>query len=144
MPVVKSERTEKSDMCYLAGEIEYKVVKMTMNEKYFPKRARFVVSNKVINAAMNIAANFEAANAIPPTKEEKLEKREEYQLIGKANIAVLEHQLNVSRRLFNIPAAVLDEVFDQISELKKMYPNWVKAGRRIFERELEKKKNKKK
>lgn len=131
-------------MCYLAGEIEYKVVKMTMNEKYFPKRARFVVSNKVINAAMNIAANFEAANAIPPTKEEKLEKREEYQLIGKANIAVLEHQLNVSRRLFNIPAAVLDEVFDQISELKKMYPNWVKAGRRIFERELEKKKNKKK
>ena len=142
--VVKTRRTDKSEMCYLANEVEYKVIKMTMNEKYFPKRARFIITNKLIDSAMNISANFNAANGIFPTSAVKLIIREIYQIIGKANIAVLEHQLNLSKRLFNIPAAVLDDIFGQISEMKKMYPNWFKAGKKMLGRELEKQKKKEK
>lgn len=142
--VVKSRRTDKSEMCYLANEVEYKVIKMTMNEKYFPKRARFIITNKLIDSVMNVSANFNAANGIFPTSAVKLIIREIYQIIGKANIAVLEHQLNLSKRLFNIPAAVLDDIFGQISEMKKMYPNWFKAGKKMLVRELEKQKKKEK
>ena len=142
--VVKSSRTDKSEMCYLANEVEYKVIKMTMNEKYFPKRSRLVIANKLIDSAMNVSANFNAANGIFPTSAVKLIIREIYQIIGKANIAVLEHQLNLSKRLFNIPAAVLDDIFGQISEMKKMYPNWFKAGKKMLGRELEKQKKKEK
>lgn len=142
--VVKSRRTDKSEMCYLANEVEYKVIKMTMNEKYFPKRSRLVIANKLIDSAMNVSANFNAANGIFPTSAVKLIIREIYQIIGKANIAVLEHQLNLSKRLFNIPAAVLDDIFGQISEMKKMYPNWFKAGKKMLCRELEKQKKKEK
>ena len=142
--VVKSRRTDKSEMCYLANEVEYKAIKMTMNEKYFPKRARFIITNKLIDSAMNVSANFNAANGIFPTSAVKLIIREIYQIIGKANIAVLEHQLNLSKRLFNIPAAVLDDIFGQISEMKKMYPNWFKAGKKMLGRELEKQKKKEK
>ena len=42
MSVNKSDRTDKSELCYLAEQAEYKIIKMTMNEKYFPKRARFI------------------------------------------------------------------------------------------------------
>ena len=42
MSVPKSQREDKSDVCYLASQAEVKIIKMTMNEKYFPKRARFV------------------------------------------------------------------------------------------------------
>ena len=142
--VVKSRRTDKSEMCYLANEVEYKVIKMTMNEKYFPKRSRLVIANKLIDSAMNVSANFNAANGIFPTSAVKLIIREIYQIIGKANIAVLEHQLNLSKRLFNIPAAVLDDIFGQIYEMKKMYPNWFKAGKKMLGRELEKQKKKEK
>ena len=142
--VVKSRRTDKSEMCYLANEVEYKVIKMTMNEKYFPKRSRLVIANKLIDSAMNVSANFNAANGIFPTSAVKLIIREIYQIIGKANIAVLEHQLNLSKRLFNVPAAVLDDIFGQISEMKKMYPNWFKAGKKMLGRELEKQKKKEK
>ena len=142
--VVKSRRTDKSEMCYLANEVEYKVIKMTMNEKYFPKRSRLVIANKLIDSAMNVSANFNAANEIFPTSAVKLIIREIYQIIGKANIAVLEHQLNLSKRLFNIPAAVLDDIFGQIYEMKKMYPNWFKAGKKMLGRELEKQKKKEK
>lgn len=142
--VVKSRRTDKSEMCHLANEVEYKVIKMTMNEKYFPKRSRLVIANKLIDSAMNVSANFNAANGIFPTSAVKLIIREIYQIIGKANIAVLEHQLNLSKRLFNIPAAVLDDIFGQIYEMKKMYPNWFKAGKKMLGRELEKQKKKEK
>ena len=140
--VVKSRRTDKSEMCYLANEVEYKVIKMTMNEKYFPKRARFIITNKLIDSAMNISANFNAANAIFPNTEEKLKLREQYQTIGKANISALEHQLNLSVKLFNIPSAVMDDIFSQVSEMKKMYSNWVKSGRKILAKEIEKKNKK--
>ena len=140
--VVKSRRTDKSEMCYLANEVEYKAIKMTMNEKYFPKRARFIITNKLIDSAMNISTNFNAANAIFPNTEEKLKLRVQYQTIGKANISVLEHQLNLSVKLFNIPSAVMDDIFSQVSEMKKMYSNWVKSGRKILAREIEKKNKK--
>ena len=78
--VVKSRRTDKSEMCYLANEVEYKVIKMTMNEKYFPKRSRLVIANKLIDSAMNVSANFNAANAIFPNTEEKLKLRERRKL----------------------------------------------------------------
>ena len=129
-------------MCYLANEVEYKIIKMTMNEKYYPKRARYIITNKIIESAMNVSSNFNAANSIFPTSEEKLEIREQYQTIGRANLTVLEHQLNLSKRLFNIPGAVLDEVFSPIYDMKKMYSNWVKAGRKILNREIEKRNKK--
>ena len=107
-------------MCYLANEAEYKIVKMTMNEKYYPKRARFIITNKLIESAMNVSSNFNAANSIFPNTEEKLKIREQYQTIGKANLVILEHQLNLSKRLFNIPSTVLDEIFLIILDIKKM------------------------
>lgn len=140
--VPKSQRTDKSDVCYLASQIEFKIVKMTMNEKYFPKRARFIITNKIIDSAMNVSANCFDANAIFPTSQEKLNIREQYQTIGKANLSALEHQLNLVNRLFNIPSALMDDIFSDISELKKMYSNWVKSGKKILNRELEKQKNK--
>ena len=53
MSVVKSKRTDKAEICYLAGELEYKIVKMTMNEKYYPKRARYIITNKIYYDVMN-------------------------------------------------------------------------------------------
>ena len=102
---------------------------MTMNEKYFPKRARFIITNKLIDSVMNVSANFFAANAIYPNNEEKLKIREQYQIIGKANLSALEHQLNVANQLFNIPDGVLNEIFGLTSQINKKYNNWFKSGR---------------
>ena len=132
----KSQREDKSDVCYLASQAEVKIIKMTMNEKYFPKRARFIITNKLIDSVMNVSSNFFAANAIYPNNEEKLKIREQYQIIGKANLSALEHQLNVANQLFNIPDGVLDEIFGLTSQIEKKYNNWFKSGRKVLNREL--------
>lgn len=51
---------------------------MVMNEKYFPKRARFVISNKLVDLATDVSINYDAANDIFPNTEEKLETREKF------------------------------------------------------------------
>ena len=73
-------------MCYLASQLELKVIRMVMNKKFFPKRARFVISNKLVDLATDVSINYDAANDIFPNTEEKLETREKFQIIGGQNL----------------------------------------------------------
>lgn len=138
MSVNKSDRTDKSELCYLAEQAEYKIIKMTMNEKYFPKRARFIITNQIIDSVMSMANNMNIANSIFPNTEEKVKIREQYQYIGRGNLNSLESQLNLANKLFNIPSGVLDEIFVILKEIKSRYSNWVKSGRKVLNRELKK------
>ena len=143
--VPKSQQTDKSDVCYLATQLELKVIRMVMNEKYFPKRARFVISNRLGDLAMDVSEKFDGANAIFPSSEKYLSDREELQVLGKSSFVSLKKQLNVAYQLFpNIPSGVMGEVFDLTSSIDSKYNNWFKSGRKVLKRELLKKESKKK
>ncbi len=113
-----------------------------MNEKYFPKRARFVISNRLIDLAMDVSEKFDSANAIYPSSEKHLSDREELQVLGKSSFVSLKKQLNVAYQLFNIPSGVMGEVFDLTSQIDKKYSNWFKSGRKVLKRELLKQESK--
>ena len=100
---------------------------MVMNEKYFPKRARFVISNKLVDLATDVSINYDAANDIFPNTEEKLETREKFQIIGRAKFVALKKQLNIAYQLFNIPGGVIGEVFDLTSQIEKNIATGLKA-----------------
>ena len=136
MSVPKSQREDKSDVCYLASQLELKIIRMVLNEKYFPKRARFVISNKLVDLATDVSINYDAANDIFPNTEEKLETREKFQIIGRAKFVALKKQLNIAYQLFNIPGGVMGEVFDLTSSIDSKYNNWFKSGRKVLKREL--------
>lgn len=132
-------------MCYLATQLELKVIRMVMNEKYFPKRARFVISNRLVDLAMDVSEKFDGANAIFPSSEKYLTDREELQVLGKSSFVSLKKQLNVAYQLYpNIPSGVMGEVFDITSSIDKKYNNWFKSGRKVLKRELLKQESKKK
>ena len=118
---------------------------MVMNEKYFPKRARFVISNRLVDLAMDVSEKFDGANAIFPSSEKYLSDREELQVLGKSSFVSLKKQLNVAYQLFpNIPSGVMGDVFDLTSSIDSKYNNWFKSGRKVLKRELLKKESKKK
>ena len=116
---------------------------MVMNEKYFPKRARFVISNRLVDLAMDVSEKFDGANAIFPSTEKYLTDREELQVLGKSSFVSLKKQLNVAYMLFNIPSGVMSEVFDLTSSIDSKYNNWFKSGRKVLKRELLKQESKK-
>ena len=104
-----------------------------MNEKYFPKRARFVISNRLVDLAMDVSEKFDGANAIFPSSEKYLSDREELQVLGKSSFVSLKKQLNVAYQLFpNIPSGVMGEVFDLTSSIDSKYNNWFKSGRKVL------------
>lgn len=100
--VPKSQQTDKSDVCYLATQLELKVIRMVMNEKYFPKRARFVISNRLVDLAMDVSEKFDGANAIFPSSEKYLSDREELQVLGKSSFVSLKKQLNVAYQYWRL------------------------------------------
>lgn len=115
-----------------------------MNEKYFPKRARFVISNRLVDLAMDVSEKFDGVNAIFPSSEKYLTDREELQVLGKSSFVSLKKQLNVAYQLYpNIPSGVMSEVFDITSSIDKKYNNWFKSGRKVLKRELLKQESKK-
>lgn len=115
-----------------------------MNEKYFPKRARFVISNRLVDLTMDVSEKFDGANAIFPSSEKYLTDREELQVLGKSSFVSLKKQLNVAYQLYpNIPSGVMSEVFDITSSIDKKYNNWFKSGRKVLKRELLKQESKK-
>ena len=115
-----------------------------MNEKYFPKRARFVISNRLVDLAMDVSEKFDGANAIFPSSEKYLTDREELQVLGKSSFVSLKKQLNVAYQLYpNIPSGVMGEVFDITSSIDKKYNNWFKSGRKVLKREILKQESKK-
>ena len=117
---------------------------MVMNEKYFPKRARFVISNRLVDLAMDVSEKFDGANAIFPSSEKYLSDREELQVLGKSSFVSLKKQLNIAYQLFpNIPSGVMGEVFDLTSSIDSKYNNWFKSGRKVLKRELLKQEAKK-
>nr|DAW55476.1 MAG TPA: Avd-like-generating retroelement protein [Caudoviricetes sp.] len=117
---------------------------MVMNEKYFPKRARFVISNRLVDLAMDVSEKFDGANAIFPSSEKYLTDREELQVLGKSSFVSLKKQLNVAYQLYpNIPSGVMGEVFDITSSIDKKYNNWFKSGRKVLKREILKQESKK-
>lgn len=115
-----------------------------MNEKYFPKRARFVISNRLVDLAMDVSEKFDGANAIFPSSEKYLTDREELQVLVKSSFVSLKKQLNVAYQLYpNIPSGVMGEVFDITSSIDKKYNNWFKSGRKVLKREILKQESKK-
>ena len=55
---------------------------------------------------------------------------------------VVKHQINLSKRLFNIPSGIIEELFSTITEIEKMYSNWVKSNKKILNREIKKQQEK--
>ena len=45
---------------------------MVMNEKYFPKRARFVISNKLVDLATDVSINYDQSVLTIEVKEHEV------------------------------------------------------------------------
>lgn len=65
MSVVKSKRTEsKLEVLLVANQIAEYTIRICSNEKSFPKRYRWCLTNKLVDLAMDINNMVQEANAV--------------------------------------------------------------------------------
>lgn len=111
MAVPVHERTE-SQLAFLANaeSLQDLTNKVVMNEKYVPKKYRYIWTQEVFKLAMSIFENVRRANIIYPKSQKELDLRLHYLTLAETDSEALLSQTAFARKHFsNIPSTVQEE-----------------------------------
>ena len=112
-----------------ARKIEAKVIRLCMNEKYFPKRYRFILTTDIIQDAHRLVDYIEAANTLPLT-EDFYKRRLMYQKEALIRIENIFRKMVLAEELgFTIPEAILIEMGEALSKEEGLIKNWIESDR---------------
>lgn len=128
-----SERTQGDyDILQKAKEIAGYVLKITHNEKNFPKRYRFSVTNKLQEKAMDIIANLIEAYEIYPNSQAEFDERLSRMKVARAEIRSLLTLTEVAATAFEIKASTFEYLTRQLMDLKKHLTAWIQSDLKRF------------
>lgn len=114
----------------LAGKIEIKVIKICMNEKYFPKRYRFVLTMHIIEDAHKMVDYIEAANNTPNDTDFH-KRRLTYQREAYIKAEALLRKFALAEELgFTIPDGILTELGTMLTREESLIQNWIKSDKK--------------
>jgi len=82
---------------------------LVMNDKYVPKKYRYIWVQGVFGLSMNIFENVRRANILYPRDEETLKTRLYYFVKAETDSEALLSQIAFARETFNIPTSRLGE-----------------------------------
>ena len=112
-----------------ARKLEIKIIKLCMNEKYFPKRYRFILTMDIIQDAHKLADYIEAANKLELT-EATSKRRLMYQKEAIVRIEYILRKFILAEELgFTIPEASLKELGEDLVKEEKLIMNWIESDR---------------
>lgn len=92
-----------------AEKLENLTVDIVMNEKYVPKKYRFVWTQEVFKLSMNIFENVRRGNILYPRNEELFKQRIRYFRLAEADTEALLSQIAFARNRFSIPQKLFEE-----------------------------------
>lgn len=128
-----SERTQGDyDILQETKEIAGYVLRITQNEKHFPKRYRFSVTNKLQEKAMDIIANLIEAYEIYPNSQAEFDERLSRMKVARAEIRSLLTLTEVAATAFEIKASTFEYLTRQLMDLKKHLTAWIQSDLKRF------------
>lgn len=132
MSVVKSKRGE-ADLAIItkARELASYTIHICGNEKNFPKRHRWCITNKIVSDAVDIHSNTRKANAIFVKLKIDYEERRRLQSLTIGTIDSLLGNMDIAYNLFGINDDRIEYWVGLIIEVQKLLRNWMKSD---FER----------
>ncbi|MBE5830800.1 MAG: hypothetical protein E7306_03565 [Butyrivibrio sp.] len=112
-----------------ARKIEVRIIKLCMNEKYFPKRYRFILVTSMIEDAHKLVDYIEAANKTDLSPE-FLKRRLTYQKEALIRIEFLFRKIILAEELdFTIPEGILLEIGEMLQKEEKLIKNWIESDK---------------
>ena len=103
MSVVKSKRGQgKLEILTKSRELTAYTIKICTNEKSFPKRYRWCITNKIVENTVSINENVNRANDIFVRNEDDFLLRHRYQNLALAEIGALLANIDIAYDVFGI------------------------------------------
>ena len=136
MSVLARFRTESPfEVRDRARTLEVKIIRLCMNEKYFPKRYRFILTTSIIEDAHKLADYIEAANSFPLT-EIFHKRRLIYQKETLTKIDNIFRKLMLAEELgFSIPEGTLKELGESLSKEEALIKRWMESDKARLNKE---------
>lgn len=128
MSVVKSKRGEGQLVVLTkASELAVYSIKICSNEKCFPKRYRWCITNKIVDAAVEISNNAVMANSVFVKDEFDYKLRKQYQTKALSSTYALLSMIDMAYRVFGIEAGRIEHWTRLTVEAQTMLRNWRKT-----------------
>ena len=130
MSVVKSKRGQGKLLVYTrSNELAVYTIQICANEKHFPKRYRWCITNKLVESALAINNCVAAANAvyIADGDEEAKKLRRQYQTKALAETYALLSMIDIAYRTFGIESNRIEFWTRLVKEVQNLLRNWKKS-----------------
>lgn len=128
MSVPKYKRTpSKFEILIKCGAVVAHTIKMVSNEKIFPKRYRWCISNKIVDTLLDVMKNIQEANAIKVETRPDYQLRHNYQLKAATELRATFNLMEVAYNLFNIDDDKIDFWTGIMIELQATIKKWTDA-----------------
>ena len=127
MSVVESKREEgKLRAATKAKELAVYTIRICSNEKNFPKRHRWCLTNEIVRAALQINCCIEKANSVryKNATEGELEIRRKYQTIAIAETYSLANLISIAKILYGLNGDKVEYWTRLVKSVRTLARSW--------------------
>ena len=133
MSVVQSKRGQgELEVLTKARELATYTIKICTNEKSFPKRYRWCITNKIVENAIEINSNIGKANDVYVTDGEDYRLRKEYQNRAISEVGAIIGNIDIAYRVFGIDKDRTKHWVGLIIEVQTLLRAWKKSDIKRF------------
>lgn len=128
MSVVESKREEgKLKVLTKANELAVYTIKICSNEKNFPKRYRWCITNEIVRTTLELNSLCIKANSILVKDISDFQLRKTYQNEAIADVASLLSMIDIAYRIFGIDSDRIEYWTRLLVDVQCMLRNWRKS-----------------
>ncbi len=127
MAVVKSKREEgELTVVTKATVLADYTLRICSNEENFPKRYRWCITNKIVDAVLDINCQIIKANSVFVKDKSDYELRKSYQTQGLAATYSLLSMIDIAFRMFGIDSKRIKHWTGLVYDVQNLLRNWRK------------------
>jgi len=133
LSVPEGKRTE-SKLAFHTQAIELANYTTTIcnNNKIFPKRDRWMIASKIVNASITILTSVVKANGIFVSNKESYKKRREYQELARDSTLELLALIDLSYNKYHIESRKIEYWTRLVYDERKLILKWMKSDKDRF------------
>ena len=136
MSVVKSKRLSKKQPLQVitkANNLTTHTIRICSNENNFPKRYRWCITSKIVDAAVEIARNATIANSINADSDREMYSlRKKYQTVALANTYSLLTLIDIAYNTFSLEGDKVDYWVGLVEEVQNLLRNWKRSDEQRY------------
>lgn len=136
MSVVKSKRKSKKQPLQVitkANNLTTHTIRICSNENNFPKRYRWCITSKIVDAAVEIARNATIANSINADSDREMYSlRKKYQTVALANTYSLLTLIDIAYNTFSLEGDKVDYWVGLVEEVQNLLRNWKRSDEQRY------------